>query len=182
MTAMQGDMRSRGGVLIGLAATVGAFGAAAIISTTTAPTARADAYSDIIASIDGDYALGQADFTNAAADFGNLPGLGLAELLDGVNEDFVAAPDNLLVGTVEALANEPISTDISLALPLPTDFADAASNAQIIINEGAGDLSAVAGFLSAGEYGTAALSDLFGSQALSVFPLEELLLGAVAQF
>jgi hypothetical protein len=182
MTAMQGDMRSRGGVLIGLGAAAGAFGVAAMLSTTTAPTARADAYSDIIASIDGDYALGQTDFTTAATYLGsNLP-VGLALLLDGVNEDSVAAPDNLLVGTVEALTNEPIATDLSLSLPVPTDFADGVTNAQAIISAGESELSDVAPLLSAGEYGSAAYYDLLGSELVSVFPLEELLLGAVAQF
>jgi hypothetical protein len=182
MTAMQGDMRSRGGVLIGLAATVGAFGAAAMMSTTTAPTARADAYSDIIASIDGDYALGQADFTTAATYFGsNLP-VAVALLLDGVNEDSVAAPDNLLVGTVEALTNEPIATDISVSLAVPTDFADGVTDAQTIISQGESLLSDVAPLLSSGQDGGAVYYDLLGSESLSVFPLEELLLGAVAQF
>jgi hypothetical protein len=182
MTAMHGDMRSRGGVLIGLAATVGAFGAAAMLSAATAPTARGDAYSDIIAAVDGDYAFGQADFTTAATYLGsNLP-VGLALLFDGADEDSVVAPDNLLVGTVEALTNEPIATDFSVGLPVPTDFADAVTNAQEIISAGESELSEVAPFLSAGEYGSAVYVDLIGSEELSVFPLEELLLGAVAQF
>jgi hypothetical protein len=182
MTAMQVDMRSRDGLLIGLAATVGAFGAAAMMSAATAPTARADAYSDIIASIDGDYALGQTDFTTAATYLGsNLP-VGLALLLDGVNEDSVAAPDNLLVGMVEALTNEPIATDISVSLAVPTDFADGVTDAQTIISQGESLLSDVAPLLSSGQDGGAVYYDLLGSESLSVFPLEELLLGAVAQF
>ena len=153
-----------------------------MMSAATAPTARADAYSDIIASIDGDYAFGQADFTTAATYLGsNLP-VGLALLLDGADEDSVAAPDNLLAGTVEALTNEPISSDFSVGLPVPTDFADAVTIAQTIVSEGEGDLSDVASLLSAGEYGSAVYYDLFGTESLSVFPLEELLLGAVAQF
>ena len=153
-----------------------------MLSTTTAPTARADAYSDIIASIDGDYALGQTDFTTAATYFGsNLP-VGLALLFDGVDEDFVAAPDNLLVGTVEALTNEPIATDVTVGLPVPTDFADAVTNAQTIISAGESQLSDVAALLSSGQDGSAVYYDLLGSEALSVLPLEELLLGAVAQF
>ena len=179
---MQGDMRSRGGLLIGLAATVGAFGAAAMMSAATAATARADAYSDIIASIEGDYAFGQSDFTTAATYLGsNLP-VGLALLLDGADEDSVAAPDNLLVGTVEALTNESIATDFSVGLTVPTDFADGVTTAQSFISDGEVQLSEVASLLSAGEYGAAAYTDLIGSQELTVFPLEELLLGAVAQF
>jgi hypothetical protein len=52
----------------------------------------------------------------------------------------------------------------------------------VLISEGEAALSEVAGFLPAGEYGTAVYVDLIGSDLLSVFPLEELLLGAVAQF
>jgi hypothetical protein len=177
-----GVTQARSRMLIGLAATVGAFGAAAMLSAATAPTARADAYSDIIASIDGDYALGQTDFTTAATYLGsNLP-VGLALLLDGADEDSVLAPDNLLVGTVEALTNEPIATDITAGLPVPTDFADAVTNAQALISQGESQLSDVAPLLSAGEYGSAVYYDLTGSELVSVFPLEELLLGAVAQF
>ena len=36
--------------------------------------------------------------------------------------------------------------------------------------------------VSTGQYGGAVYADLLGSEALSVLPLEELLLGAVAQF
>jgi hypothetical protein len=94
----------------------------------------------------------------------------------------VLAPDNLLVGTVEALTNEPIATDITAGLPVPTDFADAVTNAQALISQGESQLSDVAPLLSAGEYGSAVYYDLTGSELVSVFPLEELLLGAVAQF
>jgi hypothetical protein len=67
-------------------------------------------------------------------------------------------------------------------LPVPIDFADAVTDAQALISQGESELSDVAPLLSAGEYGSAALYDLVGSEELSVFPLEELLLGAAAQF
>jgi 3-oxoacyl-[acyl-carrier-protein] synthase-3 len=116
-----------------------------------------------------------------------LPG-GSARLVDirhktlSQHYDLCTALDNLLIGTVEALTNEPIATDITVGLPVPTDFADAVTNAQTMVSEGEGELSEVAPFLSAGEYGSAVYVDLTGSELLSVFPLEELLLGAVAQF
>ena len=133
-------------------------------------------------AVDGDYAVGQTDFTTAATYLGsNLP-VGLALLIDGVDEDSVAAPDNLLVGTVDALTNEPVATAIVVGLPVPTDFADAVSTAQTIVSDGEVELSTVASLLSAGEYGDAVYADLLGSELVSVFPLEELLLGAVAQF
>jgi hypothetical protein len=57
--------RSRFGMLIGLGAAAGAFGVAAMMSAATAPTARADAYSDIISAVDGDFAAGEAEFASA---------------------------------------------------------------------------------------------------------------------
>jgi hypothetical protein len=65
----------RPGVLIGLAATVGTFGVAAMMSAATAPTARADDFSNIINAIDGDFTAGQADFTAAVSDFGSISAL-----------------------------------------------------------------------------------------------------------
>ena len=72
------DPRSQPGILVGLAAALGAFGAAAMMSAATAPTARADDFTDIITAVDSDYAAGQGDFTTAFADFDSnefAPGL-----------------------------------------------------------------------------------------------------------
>ncbi len=44
------------------AANAGAFGAAAMISVATAPSARADDFSDIISAIDGDFTARQRRF------------------------------------------------------------------------------------------------------------------------
>jgi len=52
------DTRSRAGLVIGLAGVAGAFGAAALLSAATAPSAHADPYTDIINAVDGGYALG----------------------------------------------------------------------------------------------------------------------------
>jgi hypothetical protein len=70
-----------------------------MLSAATMPTARADAFSDIISAVDGDYADGQAAFTTAYSDFGSnelVPGL--VAFLSGVNDDALSAPNNLLVG------------------------------------------------------------------------------------
>jgi hypothetical protein len=63
--------RARSRILVGLAATAGAFGAAGMMSAATAPTARADDFSDIISAIDGDYTEGSAAFSSALSDFGS---------------------------------------------------------------------------------------------------------------
>jgi len=54
--------RSRFGMLIGLAAAAGAFGVAVMMSAVTAPTARADDFSDVISAVDGDYTGVAASF------------------------------------------------------------------------------------------------------------------------
>lgn len=69
-----------------------------MMASVTSPAARADDSTLIIDAIDGDFTAGQADFTSAFTDFGSgafVPGL--AEFFDGVNEDSLAAPDNLLL-------------------------------------------------------------------------------------
>ena len=109
------DTRSRSGILIGVAAAAGAFGAAAMMSAATAPTARADDTTLIIDAINGDYAVGQADFTSAFTDFGSGDFVGgLAYTFDGIDQDSVAATDNLLLGGVEALEGDPITSTLYL--------------------------------------------------------------------
>ena len=51
-------------ILIGLAAAAGAVGAAAMVSTATAPTARADDFTDIITYVDADFADAHKDPVN----------------------------------------------------------------------------------------------------------------------
>jgi hypothetical protein len=176
------DTRSRSGILVGLAAAAGAFGAAAMMSAAAAPTARADDTSLIIAAIDGDYAAGQADFTTALTDLGSGDFVsGLAESLGGLNEDTLAPTDNLLLGTVEALEGDPITSSLFFDdLSAPGTFADALQEAQIFFNEGQGFLSNAAIDFSAGDYGAGTYSELAGSADAYVLPVEELLLGAVA--
>jgi hypothetical protein len=172
------DTRSR--ILVGLAAAVGAFGAAAMMSAAAAPTARADDTTLIIDAIDGDYAAGQADFTSAVASFGSGDFVGgLADTFGGLNEDSVAAPDNLLLGTVEALEGDPITSTLFIDdLVVPDTFADASGAAQIFFNEGEGFLSNAAIDFSASDYGAGTYEELVGSAYAYVLPVEELLLGA----
>jgi hypothetical protein len=178
------ETRSRSGILIAVAAAVGAFGAAAMMSAATAPTARADDSTLIIDAIDGDFAAGQADYTSGLAEFGSgafVPGL--AEFLGGVNEDSLAAPQNLLLGTVEALEGDPISSTLFVDdLSIPKTFADASAEAQIFFNTGEGFLANAADAFSAGDYGAGTYEELIGSDYATVLPLEELILGVATLF
>jgi hypothetical protein len=105
---------------------------------------------------------------------------GLAWLFDGVDDDLLAAPDNLAIGGVEALTNEGITKSISFILPPATTFADAWTNAQAVFATGEGSFATAATELSAGDYGFAPFYDLNGLQLISVVPLEDVLLGVGA--
>jgi hypothetical protein len=125
------DTRSRHGVLIGLTAAAGAFGAAAMLSATAAPTARADDFTDVINAVDGDYADGQAAFTTVLTDFSSSDfGPGLAALFSGVNDDALSAPNNLLIGTVDLLTNESVGGSTLWDFVAPGDFSGAEILAQ----------------------------------------------------
>jgi hypothetical protein len=63
--------KSSRAVVLGLGAGVGVFAAAAMVWAAGAPTARADAYSDIIADIQAEEADATTAFATASTDFGN---------------------------------------------------------------------------------------------------------------
>jgi hypothetical protein len=177
--------RSRSGALVGLAAAAaaaGAFGAAAMMSAATAPTARADDFTDIVNAAEAELALGQTAFTTAFADFGSSDVTdGLQALVNGSYDDLLGAPDSVYIGTVEALTNETIGLpylDFNVD-PAPTDFSDALSNAQGLLVEGQDYFSDAATALSGGDYGDAAYFDSLGSIFTFDLPAQELLIGGV---
>jgi hypothetical protein len=175
--------RSRAATMVGVVAAAGAFGVAAMMSAATAPTARADDFTDVINAVDADYAAGQPDFTTAFTDFSsNDLALGLAALFDGSNDDGLNAPNDLLIGTVEVLTNESVGSSGPYTFSLPADFSDAVTAAESIFTEGEGYSADASSALSLGEYGTAAYYDLIGLDYSTVVPLEELLLGAAVSF
>jgi hypothetical protein len=168
-------------VLIGLAAAAGVLGGAAVTSASTAPTARADAFTDIVTYVDADFADGQYGLTTAFSDFSSGDfATGLASLFEGVDDDFLAAPDNLLIGTVEALEGEPLGG------PLPFDLgelnfagglADAEDQFSYAVTSDFGDIPTE---LAASDYGSATYDLLLGAEYASVVPLEDIILGAAA--
>ena len=90
---------------IGLVAAGAAFGVAAMMSAATAPTARADDYTDILYAYNEALSFGQTAFTTASADFGSSDfSGGLAAFFNGVDDDFLSAPNVITSGAVEALA------------------------------------------------------------------------------
>lgn len=92
-----GNKRSRA-VLVGLDAAVGAVGAAAMMSAATAPTARADDFTDILNGVEGNFAAGQTAFDNASTDFGG------DDVTDGLQR------------------TSPVWTTISCLLPIPSSW------------------------------------------------------------
>jgi hypothetical protein len=167
---------------IGLVAAGAAFGVAAMISAATAPTARADDYTDLVHLVDENLASGQAAFTISSADFGSGDSSdGLAAFFSGVNDDFLSTSNNALAITVEALTGEPLNYgDGEWNLATESDFAQAVADAQYYFADGEGFFSNAASLLSSGDYGGAAFYDGEGLDYTAVVPLEVLILGGVA--
>lgn len=174
------DTRSRSGILVGFVAAVGAIGATAVMS---AQTARADDFTDVINSIDGDYGAGQTAFTTALTDFSSHDlGNGLAAFFTGVNDDALSAPNNLLIGTVELLTNESVNGAIPWSLGDVGDFSGAETLAQESFAAGESEFTSAATYLADGLYGLAAFDDVFGVDDAFVVPLEDLLMGSALSF
>ena len=166
--------------LVGLGAAVAAFGAAATMWAATAPTARADDFTQIIAAVDGDLSEGQTAFTTAFTEFGsnNVPA-GLADFYSGVDDDVWSAPTNLELGTAEALTGLGISGPIGVSVEIPTDLSDAESIAQTEFTEAQTYFTDGATALTSGDYAEAVYDDSLGSLLAFDLPGQELLIGAV---
>jgi hypothetical protein len=174
--------KSRGGILVGLAAATGGFAAAAAMTAATAPTAHADDFSDVVSAVEADFALGQADFTAAEADFGSSSTVpdGLALFFNGVDMDLVAPSDSVALDTVEALAGDtPQSTAFTISFGPPTDLADALTGASDDVQAGAGALSDAATYFSDGEYALATDYALIAPLLADVEAPEILLIGGI---
>jgi hypothetical protein len=174
--------RSRAATLIGVTAAAGAFGVAVMMSAATAPTARADDFSDIITAVEGDFTLGQGDFSVAATDFGSGEfDDGVAALLSGVDEDFVGVPDNLFVGSVDLLTNEPVVGITTIGIGPEPDFASGLADAESQFADAGPVFSTAATDLFSGDYAGAADLGFFGVIEDAV-GLSLLLSGAVDSF
>jgi hypothetical protein len=167
---------------IGLVAAGAAFGLAALMSGATAPTARADDYTDLIHLVDENLASGQAAFTIASTDFGSGDSSdGLAAFFSGVDDDFLSTSNNALAITVEALTGESLNYgDGEFNVLTEPDFATALGDAQYFFGQGESFFSTAASLLSSGDYGGAAFYDGLGLDYTAVIPLEALILGGAA--
>lgn len=168
--------KSRGGII--LATLVGAFATAYL----TAPVAHAnDPFTEIVNAVQGDVTLGQQAFTAANADFvGGDPAGGLAAFYNGVDDELLSVPNNLLQGSLAALAGEPIDTSLSWTIPAATDFNDAAIVAPTLALIGEGDLHSAATDLASGDVAGALNSYLTGYEYLGTVVPELFVIGSAA--
>jgi hypothetical protein len=172
--------RSRFGMLIGLGAAAGALGVAALMSAAAAPTARADDFSAIVTDVEGNLAAGQTSFGEAWTDFsGGDVTDGLAAYFQGVDDDFVSAPDSVLLGTADALAGQPINGFANVIVSAPPDFADALTDVAGQLNVAQTISTDAVTALSAGDYLGAFGDELDVSLYGFAFAPETLLMGAV---
>jgi hypothetical protein len=167
-------------LLVGLSAAAGVVGAAAMMSAATAPTARADDFTDIISTVDADLSDGQADFTTAFTDFSsNEVPAGLTAFYSGLDDDLWAAPANVEVGTVEALTGLGITGPLTFSLGTPADFSDAVSIAETEFASGESYFTDAATALFSGDYANAVYDDALGSLFAFDVPAQELFIGGV---
>jgi hypothetical protein len=175
-----GNNRSRTGVLVGVAAAAGAFGAAAMLSAATAPTARADDFTDLINAVDGVYAVGEADFSTAFTDFGGGDvNDGLAAFFSGVDTDLLGAPGSLEIGTVQLLTTGTIMTGISFDVGAEPDFTSALTDAESFLADAQENFTSAVTYSS--DLADVAYYDTVGSW-YDVAALQVLLEGAVDSF
>lgn len=125
-----------------------------MMSAATAPTARADAFSDIISSVEDEFTAGQAEFASASADFGSGdPSDGLSLFFSGLDDDVVGPGDSVYLQTVLVLLNEPDSSgpfffDIGPA----ADFTSGLADPQSSFSTGEDLFAQAATDLSSGDY------------------------------
>jgi hypothetical protein len=153
-------------LLVGLSAAAAALGASAIMSSTTAPAARADDYSTIVADVQAEEALALTAFTAAGTDFASGDfNDGLTQLYIGLDDDLVGVPDELQVGTIDALTNSTLfpANDFAFSFATPANFAAGVAEAQSFYTAGNALATTIVG-LPANDYADTALDN-----ALSTF-------------
>jgi hypothetical protein len=122
-------------LLIGLTAAAGAFGVAAMVSATTAPSARADDFGDVLSDVSAILSAGQTDFSTAATDFAqgtSGDAAGLTALFEGIDDDLVGAPNAISVGLTDLASGDAVlpATDFEVAFTTPATYAAALTESQ----------------------------------------------------
>jgi hypothetical protein len=117
--------KPRGGMLP--AAVLDAFCRGGMTAMATGPVVRADdPFTDLPVAVPGDFALSQAAFTLANADFANGEVADdLAPFYGGVDDVLLSVPNNLWQGSLAGLTGEPVDSALSCTIPAPADFNDA---------------------------------------------------------
>lgn len=170
----------RAGMLGSLGAAVGAFGAAAMMSAATAPAAWADPVTDVLNAVETEFTHGQTAFTAAFTDFGsNDVSNGLAQFFNGVDDD-ILAPNMLLIGTADVIANQPIPNTFFVIAP-PADLTSASTEAQAIMTSGEMLFTNAATAFGSGDYANGVYDSVLASILTFDVPSEVLLIGAVEQ-
>jgi hypothetical protein len=173
-------------VLVGLSAAAGAFAAAAMISAASAPTARADDFSEILANIQADEAAAQADFSVASADFAkgtaDLPA-GLTAWFEGVDDDTFGVAYNLDTGSLDSLFNVPVvpATTFEFSFATPANFNAAITEATAIQTLGNTDMTTAATDFSAGDYTDGEVFNDLGAINFLTIPDQVEIVGEVEQ-
>lgn len=128
--------KSSRAVALGLGAAVGAFAAAAMMSAATAPTAHADDFSAIIADIQAEETAAATAFTTEAT-YGDTP-TGLTQLFIGLDDDLLGVPNDLEVGTVDALTGATVipASDFEISFATPASLTAAVTEANTFYVEG----------------------------------------------
>ena len=175
-----GNNTSRRALVAGVAAAAGAFGAAALMSATTAPTARADAFTDIINAVDAEFTAGQTEFTAAFAEFAsNHVGAGMGLFFSGFDDDALGAPSTFLTGSIEALMNDPVLGGPTFSVGDPGNFATALSDAQSAITLGQSEFATALTDLGSGNLVGAISENTSGLFFADYAPAELLFMAAV---
>lgn len=167
-----------------MAAMLGALVAAVLTATAAAPAARADdPVTDIVNAVQGDFVIGQQAFELANTEFaaGHLAD-GLVAFYNGIDDDLLSVPNNLLQGSLAAVLGEPVDPSYMWNIPIPADFNDAIAAAPTLELVGLGDFATAFSDLASGDVIGALDSTLTGYDYLTVIVPELLVVGTAAGF
>jgi hypothetical protein len=164
--------RRRNGIALGVAA--GAL-TAALSQLATAPSARADVYSDILDNVQSVAGVGQSELSLAALDFSQMDfGYGLSLSIAGADNAGLAPQEDLLVETIDALTGNPLRF-YDFGYFAPTDLTTAIADAQGVISDGQVYLGSALSDFGSGDFVDglaqyiAALNDMFVTAPQEVF-------------
>lgn len=176
-----GHTRSRA-VIIGLGTAFGAFAAAAVMSAATAPAARADDYSAIIADIQAEETAAATALATSSTDFasGDTPD-GLTQLFIGLDDDLLGVPNLLEVGLVDAATGATVipASDFEISFATPASLADSVTEAQTFYAEGTALATAILALPST-DYADTALDNALSTIDQFILPDQIQLIGDLA--